>query len=294
MPFPAWVATAAKIFVTVAWVIVTFAGLFVLTDRLDTVDRIEHGRQNDLHDPEIDYMNIIKEEHVVSDGATANDETDADETDDNDEKTAKTSKKRVTFDKDTKPATETVRRPREPPTQSHFWVLQMDNQLCGMVGLVQYTETQYDRRPRVTPGWKKMGQLFCGRYGLTVPHVFEFDPYQNPRVVAEAHAPHTASLQRLAVKQEFQGCGLSTLLMNRALAWAHQQGLTHVYAVTNEMQSTAATILKDRHQFVRVKKERTGWFGQHEITWVCSVEEWYVKNANPNDTLFKDTDPTSS
>ncbi|KAI8061792.1 hypothetical protein BC940DRAFT_309769 [Gongronella butleri] len=281
MGLPWWVYPVLRGIISLAWIVVAFAGLFVLTDRLDVVDRIEQARQNDLRDPECTYMNIIKEECVVSD--------DKDKLEDDEGV-----KKRVTFDKDTKPATELVRRPRDAPTQSHFWVLQMDGQVCGTVGIVQYDETQYDERPRTPPGWKKIGQLLCERYHLRVPQFLQFDPY-NPRVaLAGPHEPYTASLQRLAVKHEFQNCGLSTLMLNRALAWAHQQGIRHIYAVTNEMQTHAADILKSRHQFVRVKKERKGWLGKYEITWVCPVEEWFAKHADANDKLFQESPATAT
>ncbi|KAI9308430.1 hypothetical protein BJ944DRAFT_156254 [Cunninghamella echinulata] len=249
MPVPSWAAFALQIFFTFAWIAVSFAGVFVLTDRFDAVEYIEQARQNDLQDPEITYMNYIKEEHIVSD------------------------------DKETK---------------SHFWVLQMDNQLCGMIGLAQYQEIQYDQRPPLPPGWKKIGQLLCERYNFSIPSFLQFDTAQNENsiILAQPHAPHTASLQRLAVKQEYHGCGLSTLLINRALTWAYEQGITQVFAVTNEMQSTAAKILQQQHQFTMVKKEKKNWFGNYEITWVCHVQQWYDTHTDALN-MFKNTTNTT-
>ncbi|CAO3642377.1 unnamed protein product [Cunninghamella echinulata] len=303
MPVPSWAAFALQIFFTFAWVAVSFAGIFVLTDRFDAVEYIEQARQNDLQDPEITYMNYIKEERIVSDDKEIKEKEEAkDKNKGNNNKNKKSTsnssspKKRVTFDKDTKPATELIRtlKPTEQQTKSHFWVLQMDNQLCGMVGLAQYQEIQYDQRLPLPPGWKKIGQLLCERYNFSIPSFLQFDIAQNKNkiILAQPHAPHTASLQRLAVKQEYHGCGLSTLLINRALTWAYEQGITQVFAVTNEMQSTAAKILQQQHQFTMVKKEKKNWFGNYEITWVCHVQQWYDTHTDAL-TMFKNTTNTT-
>ncbi|KAI8097546.1 uncharacterized protein BX664DRAFT_326654 [Halteromyces radiatus] len=281
MSVPSWTGRVLQVFMTIAWGLVSFAGMFVMTDRLDVIDRIEQVRQNDLRDPEVYYMNVVKEEKIVIE---EEEDTSKDQQ----------KKKRVTFDKDTKPATEIVRtpKPKDQQTKSHFWVLQMDNQICGMVGLAQYKDIQYDQRPPLPPGWIKIGQLLCERYGVTPPSFLQFNPPTN--IFAQPHAPHTATLQRLAVKQEFQGCGLASILVNRVMSWAHQQGITQVFAVTNEMQSVAADILRKHHQFTKVKSERKGWLGQTETTWVCHVEQWYDQHAAQADTFAKDTTPTTS
>ncbi|KAI8332280.1 hypothetical protein BC941DRAFT_437126 [Chlamydoabsidia padenii] len=291
MSVPSWSGRLLQIFMTVSWGLVSFAAVFVMTDRLDVVNHIEKARQNDLRDPEVCYMNLIKEERIVSDDDSLQQEQGT--AVESPIKRNKTPKKRVTFDKDTKPATEVVRiaKPKDQQTQSHFWVLQMDGQVCGTIGLAQYDRIQYDQRPPLAPGWMKMGQAICGRYGLNVPSFLQFDPvaHQHDTIFAQAHAPLTATLQRLAVKQEFQGCGLASILITRALTWAHQQGITQVFAVTNEMQGLAANILSTHHQFSKVKTERKGWLGQCETTWVCHVQQWHEQHASESDNLFKDT-----
>lgn len=307
MTLPSWVPFALQIFLTFAWTIVSFAGIFVLTDRLDTVEYIEKVRQNDLRDPEVYYMNMTKEERIVSDEDNDDDSNDSNDSNDNNENIeinenndnndnnhksiSQRKKKRVTFDKDTKPATELIRtlKPIDQQTKSHFWVLQMDNHICGMIGLIQYNEIQYDQRPLLPPGWKKIGQLLCERYHLSIPSFLQFDPEQQDKkkILAQPHSSNThATLQRLAVKQEFQSCGLSTLLINRCLTWAYEQGITQVFAVTNEMQSKAAQILQKNHQFTLVKKEKKNWLGKYECTWVCDVQQWHNTHREASN-MFK-------
>ncbi|CAO3600709.1 unnamed protein product [Absidia cylindrospora] len=299
MSVPTWSSRVLQVFMTISWGLVSFAAVFVVTDRLDVVNHIEKARQNDMRDPEVSYMNVIKEEQIVSDNANEQQQLEEEEastattTTTSTTKRKSTPKKRVTFDKDTKPATEIVRtvRSKDEQTKSHFWVLSMDGQICGTIGLAQYNTVQYDRRPPLAPGWKKIGQALCNRYGVTPPLFLQFDAaaHEHDTVFAKAHAPHTATLQRLAVKQEFQGCGLASILITRAMSWAHQQGITQIFAVTNEMHSQAAEILSKQHQFTKVSTERKGWFGQHETTWVCHVEQWNEQHADKSGNLFKDT-----
>ncbi|KAI8638398.1 hypothetical protein BD408DRAFT_328555, partial [Parasitella parasitica] len=153
MNLPSWSSTALKVFLTFAWAVVSFASIFVVTDRFEVVDKVEQARQNDLSDPEIYYLNWIKKEVQV---------------DDNNEKAGK---KRVTFDKDAKPATELVRtqKPLEEQAPSHFWVLTLDNRPCGMVGLAHFKEQLKSNRPLQPPAWKLLAASALARYRLPVP-----------------------------------------------------------------------------------------------------------------------------
>ncbi|ORY92019.1 hypothetical protein BCR43DRAFT_497656 [Syncephalastrum racemosum] len=241
MNVPDWTGTALRVFLTLAWIVVGFAALFVLTDRFETVNRIESARQNDLVDPEVSYLNYVKYERVVEEDQEEEDQ-DAKEPSDEDA-SKKKKKKRVTFDKDAKPATEMVREKVPNPSPSHLWVLEANGQPCGMVALACWRENQPDNR--------KQGRTF-----------------------AVAHAPHTATLQRLAVKYEYQNCGLSNILISRALSWANEHDIHTVSAVTNECQSAAAHVLEHKHGFRRAKKVRTGWLGQYDIHWECDIKQW--------------------
>ncbi|CAO3643380.1 unnamed protein product [Mucor hiemalis] len=273
--WPNWTYTALKVFLTFAWSVVSFAGLFVVTDRFEVVDAVEQVRQNDLSDPEVYYLNWTKEEVEVKD------DRDVD---------SHSLKKRVTFDKDAKPATELVRnqKPVEEQSPSHFWVLCLDNRPCGMVGLAHYNEQILSNRPTQPPVFKLMAAALFRRYHLTVPeylsNLYEKMP---PAIFAEPHQPKVATLQRLVVKPEYQGCGLSTLLIDRAMSWAHEKGLERVEAKTNELESTAANILSTQHGFKLIKKEKKGWFGQYEKTWSCDVEEWIKSHEAAVNTYKK-------
>ncbi|KAI9275758.1 hypothetical protein BDA99DRAFT_430919 [Phascolomyces articulosus] len=266
MNLPSWSGLVLRLFFTISWGLVGFSALFFLTDRFETVDRIEAIRQNDLSDPEIYYLNYNKYEKEVT--------TSPEHTDD------EAKKKRVTFDKDTKPATELVREllPEEERTPSHFWVLEADGVHCGMVGLACYKKPVLDARPVLGPAWQRFGRWLCERYDLSIPNLFVTPEPTNPPVFADASPPHTATLQRMAVKYQFQGCGLGSILINRAMIWAHDHDIHTVLAFTNEMQSTAADILKKRHGFKLVRKVSKGWFGQYEAHWSCNVNTWMEKN----------------
>lgn len=259
---PNWSYTALKIFFTFAWIVVSFSGVFVFTDRFEVVDKVEQARMNDLADPEIYYLNWIKEEVEIDD------EEDAVRTG---------NKKRVTFDKNAKPATEIIRsqKPVEEQTPSHFWVLCLDNKACGMIGLAHYEERLYSNRPTQPPAWKLLLAAVLKRYRLPVPdylnHLYEKMPAS---IFAEPHEEKVATIQRLAIKTEYQSCGLATLLIDRAMTFAHEKGLERVEAVTNELESNAAEILRIKHGFTLVKKEKKGWLGQFEKTWSCDVKDW--------------------
>ncbi|KAI9316057.1 hypothetical protein BX666DRAFT_1954450 [Dichotomocladium elegans] len=254
MDLPSWSGLALRIFFTVGWALVGFAALFMYTDRFETVRRVEAARQNDLRDPEVSYLNYIKYERLVGD---------------DNEIDQKTSKRRVTFDKDTKPATELVREVKKDKTPSHFWILEVDGAPCGMVGLQCLKEKVMDNRATPGPLWHRLASFLSERYGLFSP------PSPLPaRVYAEPNAPNTATLTRLAVKYELQNCGLSTVLITRAMDWADDHGIETVEAITNESQSTAAHILKERHGFKQIKRVKSGWFGQSNTYWSCNVRDW--------------------
>ncbi|KAF1801539.1 hypothetical protein V8B55DRAFT_1471694 [Mucor lusitanicus] len=273
MNFPSWSSTALKIFFTFAWSVVSFAGVFVVTDRFEVVDKVEQARQNDLSDPEVYYLNWTKEEVQV----------DEDEDD-------KSGKKRVTFDKDAKPATELVRKqkPVEEQAPSHFWVLTLDNRPCGMVGLAHYKSQLKSNRPLQPPAWKLLAAAALARYRLPVPESLKDLQAKMPTpVFAEPHAPNTATLQRLAIKTDYQDCNLSTLLIDRAMSWADEKGIETVEAKTNELETKAARILSTRHGFKLVKTEKKGWFGQHEKTWACNVKEWMAAHEEGAKTYKK-------
>ncbi|KAI8393720.1 uncharacterized protein BYT42DRAFT_552001 [Radiomyces spectabilis] len=247
MDVPAWVHLVLKLFLTFAWSAVGFATLFVTTDRFETVARVEEARQNDLSDPQVYYLN--RSEKEGKDG-------------------------------------EKEMKPSELQRPSHFWVLTMEDTPCGMVGLACNAQDIEDKQPVLLPAWKRLGAGICNRYHLPVPAMFKQVPSAEKRIFARAHEPHTATLQRLAVRYDFQDCGLSTLLINRAMTWASEHDIETVYAQTNEMQMAAEQVLEKRHGFKLVKKQKIGWFGTHEATWACDVKTWMEHNKDKTAKTF--------
>ncbi|KAL0089618.1 hypothetical protein J3Q64DRAFT_1729444 [Phycomyces blakesleeanus] len=274
MDFPSWADTVLKLFFTFSWGAIGFAALFIITDQFDTQDRVEYARQNDMKDPEVYYLNWNKKEVEVEDAPKGSSE-----------------KKQVTFDKDAKPATEIIRerKPESEQTPSHFWVLSMDGEPCGMVGLAINKDTVFDQRPAQLAPWQKIGAGLFRRYNFSVPKFLDTPPKVEPKVFSKAHGPRTATLTRLTVKYDYQNCGLSTLLVNRALSWANENGIDRVYAETNEMMMAAEQILEKRHGFKRINKKSTGWFGQYEAEWECNVKEWVAKHEDQTKEAFKKT-----
>ncbi|KAI9244804.1 hypothetical protein BY458DRAFT_529293 [Sporodiniella umbellata] len=274
MNLPDWSSTVLKIFFTFSWSVVSFAGVFVFTDRFEVVERVEQARMNDLSDPEVYYLNWTKQQVELEE----------------EKEDSIHGKKRVTFDKDAKPATEIIRsqKPTQEQTPSHFWVLTMDNRPCGMVGLAHYKETLMSHRLAQPPAWKLLAAAFFRRYHLPTPASLK-DLYEKmpAPVFAEPHSEGVATLQRLSVKSEYQTCGLSTLLINRAMSYAHEKGLERVEATTNELETKAAEILRMKHGFSLVKTQKKGWFGQCEKTWSCNVEEWMVSHKDAAKTYLE-------
>ncbi|KAI8393939.1 uncharacterized protein BYT42DRAFT_552778 [Radiomyces spectabilis] len=268
--WPRWILWLMRIALVLGWILAAFVVLFIFTDRWEVVGHIEEAQQNDLSDPEVYYLNWVKKEVIVDDSPPV-------------KPSSSSNKKRVTFDKSAKPATEMVRtlRPAKEQTLSHFWVLAMDNVPIGMVGLANYRERVYDNRISIPSLWDALRET-VSRWipwlssSIVADRVVvdEDDVQDDKRVFAEPHAPKSATLQRLAVKPDYQGCGLSTLLINNVMLWAHKQGLESIYATTNEMQQSAQTILHTRHGFQKIKKTRKGWLGQYEIVWKCTVDQW--------------------
>ncbi|KAI8991643.1 hypothetical protein BDF20DRAFT_800186, partial [Mycotypha africana] len=163
MNWPQWASTVLNIFISFAWFVVSFAGVFIYTDRFEVVDKVEKARQNDLSDPEIYYLNWTKEEVVCQD--------DDGDYEDNKDSSNNDRKKRVTFDKDAKPATEVVRvqKPIDQQAPSHFWVLCLDNRPCGIVGLAHYKQRVYSNSPVQPAAWKLMLAAFFERYHIPTP-----------------------------------------------------------------------------------------------------------------------------
>lgn len=264
MDLPWWTGTVLRIFMTVSWFTVWFAILFGYTDRKETVDKIEDAMANDMDDIEEYYLGWNKEERVIDDDK------------DSDSAKPASGEKKVTFDKSSKAATEIIktRKPESERTASHFWVLTINSVPSATVAIDQHFETVYNTRDTTLAPYKQLGQFLCHRYGISVPKFLESPASPEPKVLFPPHSKNEASIQRLAVQAEYQGFGLSTILISRAMMWANEHKLEFVNASTNELQRKAMNILKTKHGFKEVSRMRTGWFGQYQAELRCNVKEW--------------------
>jgi N-acetylglutamate synthase-like GNAT family acetyltransferase len=92
-------------------------------------------------------------------------------------------------------------------------------------------------------------------------------------VLFNPHKENEATLQRLAIKTEYQDHGLSTILIKRVILWAHSHKIEHLFATTDELQNKMADILSKRHGFQKVSVKKTGFYS-YETLWKLDVKEW--------------------
>ncbi|KAJ2961090.1 hypothetical protein NQZ79_g3596 [Umbelopsis isabellina] len=270
MNVPSWSYPVLRIFMGLSWTILFFAILFGYTDRKEAVDEIEDAICNDMADIEEYYLGWNKEERVVEDGK------------DSEKVQTPIGEKKVTFDKSSKAAIEVIKtkKPESERTASHFWVLTINSIPSATVAIDQRFKPVYNKRPQLVPPYKTAGQFLCRRYGFAIPNFLQIDDAPEPKLLFPAHKPNEASLQRLAIQREYQGFGLSTILISRAMMWANEHKLEWVNASINEFQGKAANILKAKHGFKQVSKKRTGWLGQCDIELRCNVQEWMERYAD--------------
>jgi GNAT superfamily N-acetyltransferase len=270
MNVPSWSYPVLRIFMGLSWTLIFFAILFGYTDRKEAVDQIENAMCNDMADIEEYYLGWNKEERVVEDGK------------DSDKVQTPIGEKKVTFDKSSKAATEIVktRKPESERTASQFWVLTINSIPSATVAIDQRLKPVYNKRSQPTPPYKTFGQFICRRYGFAIPSFLQIDENPEPQLLFAAHKPKEASLQRLAIQREYQGFGLSTILISRAMMWANEHKLEWVNATLNEFQNKAINILKSKHGFKLISRKSTGWFGQYEVELRCNVKEWMERYAD--------------
>ncbi|CAO3596940.1 unnamed protein product [Absidia cylindrospora] len=158
----------------------------------------------------------------------------------------------------------------------HFWVLLANDEVCGMMGLAPASKQPLvDSRPQVLPIWKQVVQSIGRCFFISLFESSSTSSSNRP-VITPSQPQHTATIVRWAVANEYQQC---------------ENGLTDVYATTNEVEMAAEQILEKRHGFHLVKKHKIGWFGRYECTWVCHVDDWIEQNKNHVNSKFK---PSSS
>ncbi|KAH8556784.1 hypothetical protein BGW37DRAFT_417606 [Umbelopsis sp. PMI_123] len=188
---------------------------------------------------------------------------------------------------------------------SHFWVLTVDDNIVGCVGLnhcqVPVMDKYYEQAIRSArtpePAQPLEGQpSFLAKASYLLVKADDFIslcvvrghnslvslyrmivPIPDKTVLYKAHKKNEATLQRLAVKSEYQGHGLSSILIKRAILWAHQHKIEYLFATTDELQKNMATILSTVHGFQKVEEKKTGYYSRDTI-WRLDVNEWIEKS----------------
>ena len=114
-----------------------------------------------------------------------------------------------------------VLKSKKDQVPSHFWVLTLDEEVCGMIALSCNAEDVYDQRKEIPVAWKQFTVAVLELLRLPVPAFLEKGkPTPDKFLFANKQIPKTATITRLALRGEVQTCGFSTLLINRAISWA--------------------------------------------------------------------------
>ena len=241
-----WTEYFLSLFISASWAAIGFAILFMKTEHVDMREMVEEGRQNDLSDPEVYYLNYeINEEG------------------------------------------ERVKKPASEQLPAHLWVLLLDGQIAGMAALACYDERIISKRKPMGTPIQELIALLCRKFRLPVPKFCQ--PKLSYSVFAEATGNKLAVLQRLAIDNEYQSCGLSTLLLNRVMTYASEHGIEEILATTTEMNMAAEQILTKRHGFKQVEKEKS-WLGNYHALLSCDVKEWMGEHGDQTKTYIKRVD----
>lgn len=188
-----------------------------------------------------------------------------------------------TLDKDGKK----VRKAEEDQVPSHFWVLTLDDEVCGMIGLSCNENDVPDQRTILPVPWKQFTVAVLELLRLPVPAILERGVVNDKKALfAHKQIPKTATITRWGVRGELQTCGFSTLLINRAMTWANEHGINRVYAMTDECCMAAEQILVRRHKFVIMKRYKLTHFGQYRKLFACRVAEWMETNGDKTRKVF--------
>jgi N-acetylglutamate synthase-like GNAT family acetyltransferase len=178
------------------------------------------------------------------------------------------------------------RKPTDQQEPSHFWVLTVDDEVCGMIGLICNEQEIKDRRSSFPVPWKQFTTAVLELLRLPVPTWME-KRRQGERQFMDKHVPRTATITRWAIRSDLQACGLSTLLLNRAMTWANEHGINRVYAHVNSYHMAAEQILEKRHGFVTMYKYNRNLFGKYTKVLGCRVQEWMTTNGEKTRASFK-------
>lgn len=186
-----------------------------------------------------------------------------------------------------------VRKAKKDQMPSHFWVLTLDDEVCGMIGLSCNAEDVLEQRTMMPVAWKQFVSSVLYLLRLPVPAMLERGSIpEKKHIFAHKQIPKTATITRWAVRSELQTCGFSTLLINRAMTWASEHDINRVYAMTDECCMAAEQILASRHNFVIMKRYNLFYFGQYRKLFGCRVVEWMEKNGDKTRKVFQKSKAT--
>ncbi|KAI8968504.1 hypothetical protein BDF20DRAFT_908146 [Mycotypha africana] len=198
----------------------------------------------------------------------------------------------------------------EAPRKGNFWVLTLNNEIVGCIGMDQRPAPFFDRsslnkaymtasqHPRDAPEvqqakWKWIATFMIkldDMIRLTIVGLIETvrnaimrlkgsaknTTKYKPRILYGAHKPNEASVRRLAVKLECQDNGLSTVLLKRVAFWAHAHQIDYLYAETDELQTKLAEILVKKHGYILLSKDKIGLF-KEKSKFKLDVKLWMSK-----------------
>lgn len=169
---------------------------------------------------------------------------------------------------------------------SHFWVLTVDDKVCGMIGLSCNAKDVEDQRETLPIEWRQFFAAVLQVLRLPIPAFFTKrrpcvnDYNDKKRIFAYLQLPKTATINRWTISPELQTGGLSTLLLHKAIKHASEHGINRVFAMTNECSTTAEQILTKRHGFTLMKRYNLNFFGEHNKLFAVRVKEWIEKNRD--------------
>ncbi|KAI9029028.1 hypothetical protein CLU79DRAFT_737211 [Phycomyces nitens] len=201
------------------------------------------------------------------------------------------------------------------PLKGNFWVLTINGDPVGCIGMDQHLEDVIDKRvvgtyiratelpklsesPEISEAeWEKTAKVLakvddavrlvlvgatdvvCDSFAAVrkaLGFKVKTNEKEKKKVLFKAHKPNEATMRRLAIKGDYQGHGLSTVLLKRVALWAHSHEIEYLYAETDELQYNLGEILEKRHGYVRQSTKKEGYF-KTKTVWKLDVKLWMSK-----------------
>lgn len=241
--FPWWTPIVLRIFITFAWAVVAGTALFFWVDKVVAVPKVDVGMETDMKDPEVYYFGINKVEELV-------------EMTEEEKRAAAKAHKEV--------------------AQKESFLAKTNDTIMGFFRPKKSDTplTSLTHKSRVQKTLKPASECTNSAFWvLTVEGVVVGIVGLDQR---PGRKSNEATLRRWAVNFNYQGYGLSTILLSRVILHAQKMGIEWIDAETDEMETKAAEILAKRHGFRPEGKRRGGMFNLFgEVTsWRLDVQKW--------------------